>query len=315
MKGRQDFISPLVNPFDIERPIDWSRQFPKRGRIELEIGFGLGEVMLQSAQERPDVNFIGIEQHWERLYKTLKARFEKRAELNEETFLNNIKILRIDARVALERLFEERSINKVITLFPCPWPKKSHVKHRLFSHNFLKLLNSRLEPEGSAELVTDDKKFFKWVLQESPNTGFSWTTEEIAAQFNTKFERKWREEGQETFYKVAFFKKSHVSVPIKKDVEMKAYRLRDFDPQKLQLKDEKADVCVIFKDTLYDPAKNVMMIYAMVTEGHLFQHLRIVIVKTKDFWHIGRAEGQTLFPTNGIARAIKRVYECAKESS
>ena len=113
----------------MKRPADWSGHFASAQPVDVEIGFGNGDFLVRTAQTQPQRNFVGIEQQWERVYKTLKK--VNRSEID------NVRVLLVDAWVALERLFLPRSIERIYCLFPCPWPKKEHAKHRLFSQSFL----------------------------------------------------------------------------------------------------------------------------------------------------------------------------------
>jgi len=167
-----------------------------------KIGFGMGEFLVRCATDSPNRNFVGLEQHWERIYKTLRRLERSRFADPGAGHPDNIKILRIDARVAFERLFSPRSIDVIYCLFPCPWPKKGHVKHRLFSKKFLRLLNSRLKAKGMIKIVTDFFPYYEWMLTQIPTTGFDAATQTTQPQYGTKFERKWCEEGQKEFFEL-----------------------------------------------------------------------------------------------------------------
>ena len=77
---------------------------------------------------------IESENKCERIHKTLRKI--------ELAHIENVRLLRVDARLAMVRYFQPRSLERIHCLFPCPWPKKNQVKHRLFSRDFLKLLNN-----------------------------------------------------------------------------------------------------------------------------------------------------------------------------
>lgn len=299
-------------PYALKKPINWDEQFSRRAPIDVEIGFGLGEVLVRMAHKSSDRDFVGIEQHWERITKTLRTiTMEQSA---DQDALRNIRILKVDARVVFERLFASKSIDSVYCLFPCPWPKKGHVKHRLFSNNFLKLLNNRLKKNGELKIVTDFYPYCEWILEQVKHTGFQVCTKFVSSQYDTKFERKWREEGQEDFFELHFQKKRHIHGHLKEDVALKNYYLDDFNAESFVLIDTKGDISVIFKDMIFDENKQKAMIYVLVAEEHLTQHFWITIVKKHKRWCVARAEGQNFFPTAGIAKALELVYEAAKKS-
>jgi len=305
-------FEPIISPHVLKRPINWDEQFNRCASIEVEIGFGMGEVLMQMARRSPDRNFIGIEQHWERIHKTLLAI--TREQDNDQNVFKNIRILKTDARVVFERLIAQKTIDSIYCLFPCPWPKKGHIKHRLFSNNFLRLLNSRLKKNGTLKIITDFYPYHQWILEQIDHTGFQIEIRAVASQYNTKFEKKWKEEGQEKFFELNFFKKRHINVSHKKDSPLKSYTLNRFNISNLQLKDEKGDVSVIFKDTIFDEQKQKAMIHAIVAEEHLTQHFWITIIKKQKKWFIVKEEGQNFFPTPGIAKALTLVYEAALDT-
>ncbi|VAX37849.1 tRNA (guanine(46)-N(7))-methyltransferase [hydrothermal vent metagenome] len=305
-------LSPLVFPHALNHPIDWSGQFDRSQKdfsLDVEIGFGMGEILMRKAQDFPEKCFVGIEQIWERIYKTMRSMT-----LAEYAF-SNIRILQMDAYIVFERLFATQSINNVYCLFPCPWPKKKHVKHRLFSPYFLKLLNDRLKPKGILQIVTDSQVYFDWVLEQAEATGFSVVTNIIQAQFDTKFERKWKAGGQEEFFEIKMIKTEHRDIPVKEDVFLKGYKVNIFDPQKFNFSDVIGDVTIVLKQFLFDERVQSGEVMMLVSEQDMTQYFRVAIIKKESGWRICKAEGQVFFPTPGIAQALEEVYKKIKEAA
>ncbi|MCA9401047.1 MAG: tRNA (guanosine(46)-N7)-methyltransferase TrmB [Candidatus Omnitrophica bacterium] len=302
------YLSPLMQTDQLPRPVDWSGEFAIQNPMEVEIGFGMGEVLLSNSFENPERNYVGIEQHWERIFKTLKLL--DRSELKRP----NVRILDVDARLAFLWFFQQKTISRVYCLFPCPWPKKSHIKHRLFSADFLCLLNSRLVDNGEIYIVTDHEKYFRWILEEADNRFFDIKSRSIKPQFATKFEKKWHAQGQDTFFELTLTKKTHKEIPVDREEDMKSYRIKDFFIEAFTFPPYTEDVSVICKDVFFDEKKQHALVYLIVTEQHLTQHIRVSIVKKHDFWRVHRTDGQTFFPTPGIVRAIELVYQAALET-
>jgi len=305
-------LAPLVPYEHMTSPLDFSGEFDEPQPLEVEIGFGQGEVLVRKALEHPQRNFIGIERHWERIFRTMKTvtRFQSR----RSGALRNVRILDVDAVFALEYFFARESIDHLYALFPCPWPKKKHIHHRLFSTEFLKLLNSRLKAGAAAQIVTDLRPYREWILEQISETGFVCETEDIHPRFETKFERKWRLKGQTTFFEIRLRKISSVHAQEKEFIDVKSYRLGDFDPARFAFEDHKGPVSVIFKDFMFDPQRQRAEVYVLVAEQHLTQHLRVWIIKKDNFWRVCKAEGQMFFPTPGIAQAIDLVYAAATKT-
>ncbi len=292
---------PLVDFYRRRRPISWEEEFGRRAPIEVEIGSGLGEFLTDVARVSADRNFLGIEPDKNRMSKILKKW--------ESFHFKNIRLLQTDARLVFERLLAPLTVERVHCLFPCPWPKRRHAKHRLLTKEFLQLVNSRLVAEGTMRIVTDFPAFAGWLQDQILQTGFLLKERLIGPQFNTKFEHKWRQAGVKEFFELELFKKEHLEVPVKEDTVLKEFVLKDLDCRRCRLTNQKGETSVVFKDYLYDPQRCKGMIYAIVVEKNLTQHLWITLVKNKRGWRIAPSAGCSFLPTAGIQRALELVYE------
>jgi len=307
MSVKEGFLlKSFVDHYEVHRPIAWSQQFNSSGPLDLEIGCGNGELLVRMAKGAPQRNFIGIEQNWERVSKTLKR-------VSQEGLLN-VRVLMVEARMALERLFALKSIENIYAIFPCPWPKKSHTKHRLFSHTFLRLMNSRLVAQGHLKIVTDHQPFVGWIMEQTDQTGFVAETRIIQPQYDTKYERKWLAQGQREFFELDFYKQKHIDVPLKEDVALKTYAVKDFNPGTFFLAEQRGSITVVQKDFLFDEKRKIAMLRLVVAEESLTQHLWVTIVWDKGSWLIVPAQGNKFIPSEGIAQALKLVYEACQHS-
>lgn len=299
-------VEPFVLHYQERRPIDWPEKFHRQGPLYVEIGFGMGEFLLRQAALHPECNFVGIEQDWKRVKKTLRRIALQKKASGED----NIRILLAEAVTAMERLFSSFSVDRIFCLFPCPWPKKAHVKHRLFSREFLRLANSRLKDRGEIHVVTDFLPYQRWILEQSSSTGFDVSPANISARFDTKYERKWSAAGQKDFFEIVFKKKDHIPIVTEEDQELRVYFTDEFDPQRFQFHDAvKKPLAVICKEFLYDPSRKKAMVHLVVSESRITQHLWVIIVPAGQGWCIAKADGQTVLPTPGVAEAIRNVYE------
>lgn len=304
---------PLVSFYQMPCPPDWKGIFGRKAALDVEIGFGLGEFLIRSAQENPRRDYVGIEEHWERICKTLR-RISKTPPPAGVRTIPNIRILRADARVALERFFPHRTIDRVYCLFPCPWPKRGHLRHRLFSRDFLKLLNSRLKSRGQVKIVTDAHPYFEWILEQMEGTGFEAAHGKIGPRYATKFERKWLEKGQREFFELNLVKTKAVDAPLEKDTPLRSYQIKNFTPEKFRFHDQKGGISIIFKELLFDACRRKAMVHVVVSEENLTQHFWVAILQKQKTWQVYKADGQNILPTPGIARAIELVYEAADAS-
>lgn len=317
--GRKRFfplaIDAYLSHYETPRPVDWAARFGNDRAVDLEIGSGLGEFLVRTALAEPQRNFVGIEQEWERVKKFLRRIEYVRADGAWDQGKPNIRVLQVDATVALERLFQPRSIHRLYCLFPCPWPKKGHIKHRLFSPRFLKLVNSRLIDGGSVQIVTDFLPYRDWVLEQTAERGFAVNVQTIQPRFDTKFERKWCAVGQREFYEILLEKTRHDDFPLRKDVELKIYFAPKFDPQRFQFEEVTGEVTVVLKDFLFDHDREIAMVHLVAAEESITQHVWVTVAKRSRGWRIAKTEGQTVLPTPGMAKAINLVYQAAVRSA
>jgi tRNA (guanine-N7-)-methyltransferase len=172
------------------------------GEVEVEIGFGNGEYLIRRASEYPQRTFIGIEKK--------PGLIKEVAKKAERMNFSNILLLHSCAREAFSDLFPACSISRAYALFPDPWPKRKHIKYRLFSSEYLRLLNNRLIPGSEALIVTDSEDYCNWILKQTPDTGFEIENGTIPPQFDTRFERLWRHQSGSRFFRIQLKKVQHL---------------------------------------------------------------------------------------------------------
>ena len=108
--------------------LDFQTVFGNTRPVEMEIGFGKGLFLLNTAISRPDVNFLGVE--IERKYQLFTAnRIAKRG-------LANVRLVCADARAFLRDCIRADSVQALHVYFPDPWWKTRHRKRRLWTPEF-----------------------------------------------------------------------------------------------------------------------------------------------------------------------------------
>lgn len=296
MNARYLSLAPLVNWRQTVRPIRWAEQFKDKARLEVEIGFGNGEYLVRNARQHPERNFVGIELEWASIQRGLRKIAQSR--------IDNVRLMQVSAQVAFERLFSPATIDRVYTLFPCPWPKERHRKHRLFARPFLRLLNSRLTCNGSLHIVTDHPSYRDWVAAETADTGFAFECRQIPAQFSTKYERKWQAQGHDHFYALHLRKQHAISLPIRKDQALQTHRLKSFDPEHFRPIDQHGKITIKFKDLIYDPKQKRAMQWVLIAEDNFAQDIWIDIAQRENGWLVRPARGCPFIPTQGVQQAL-----------
>jgi tRNA (guanine-N7-)-methyltransferase len=296
-------LRSLVPWWRVERPVDWAAVFGRTAPLEVEIGFGNGEDVLRRAKERPDLNLIGIEVAWASTKRALR-RLAKEG-------IENVRLLQIDALPAFERLFSPRSLDRVYSLFPIPWPKERHEKRRIFNRRFLRLAGSRLIDHGQFLVVTDFEPLADWIVDQSVDTGLSAVKRTTSALFDTKYGRKWTGIGQETFHEIEMEKIRHFPEPVTEDTELFTARLSAFDPENFRPVGEEGPITVKFQEFLYDPKLRKGLLRAMVMEENLMQDVFVQIEERGGYWHVGLAQIAQIVPTLGIRRALELARDAA----
>ncbi len=165
----------------------------------LEVGPGRGDLLLSLATLFPEKRFVAIELGKKRYYK-LPPRIEKKQ-------LDNILLIKGDARIVLPKYFKKAAFEKIYVLFPDPWSKKRHAPKRLLDAQFLALLGQFLRPDGDLFMATDVAAYAEWVVESAAgvpilrNLGRPFVDGSDLADYEpTFFEMKWRSEGRPIFY-------------------------------------------------------------------------------------------------------------------
>ena len=144
----QDLWSKYVIETDSSKFIQLEDFFdaPKNDLI-IEIGFGNGSTLIESASNNPEKNFIGIEVY--------DSGFGQCLNDIEKQKINNIRLIYDDAVDVLQNTIKKKTLSEVNIYFPDPWPKKRHHKRRLINNNFLVLLSKTMKDKGIINISTD----------------------------------------------------------------------------------------------------------------------------------------------------------------
>lgn len=128
-------------------PVDVNGWLQGQGRLCLEIGFGDGQALTESARTRPDDRFIGLEVYAPGVGRLLNAA--------DTLKLDNLRISDSDAVEFLRNRLPAACLDEVMIWFPDPWPKTRHHKRRLINDAFVQLLAGRMQTGSVLRLATD----------------------------------------------------------------------------------------------------------------------------------------------------------------
>ena len=204
-KGQSRAINELSPKWCIEpqkNPLNFKKIFKSKKPIVIDVGFGMGEELIDYAQKNTDKNILGID-----IYKPGIGRALRQIEINN---IKNIRIINADAVEILELMIDNNSISEFHIYFPDPWPKKKHNKRRLIKKNFAELVKKKLTKKGIIHCITDDRDYALQILdtlestKQLLNTSSNFSSRSKNRKL-TKFEKK-AEEQMLKIYEIKFKK-------------------------------------------------------------------------------------------------------------
>jgi tRNA (guanine-N7-)-methyltransferase len=154
-----------------------AKALPREGQIVFEIGSGHGHFLTAFAHAHPETLFVGVDNDSDRV-----ARAQKKA---TRAKLTNLHFLRADAQLLVEVLPASVRLAAVYILFPDPWPKLRHHKHRVVQSKFLHELASRMAHGAALFFRTDFAPYFEDTKAKLAATGWS-----VSATESWPFERE-----------------------------------------------------------------------------------------------------------------------------
>lgn len=165
--------------------------------IYLEIGMGMGDFIVESSKNNPDIFYIGLEKD-----ETCVARAIIKA---QDYHLDNLRII-LDNADNIEELFKENTLSGIYLFFSDPWPKTRNHKRRLTYPTFLKKYYKILKKDGFLIFKTDNDSFFLDTLEYIKESEFKLiesTRDYHSINRNdilTGYERKFKDEGKNINY-------------------------------------------------------------------------------------------------------------------
>ena len=169
----------------------YNKLFNNNNPIEIEIGCGKGNFIINKAKQNPNINYIGIEKYDSVLLRALEK-------VNEE--IPNLKFIKMYAN-NIDKVFD-KEISKIYLNFSDPWPKDRHEKRRLSSDTFLKKYDLIFKNEKNIIMKTDNRKLFEYSIISFTN--YKYNIEEISLDLHsddipnieTEYETKFSNLGQ-----------------------------------------------------------------------------------------------------------------------
>jgi tRNA (guanine-N7-)-methyltransferase len=146
-----------VPPADAVAAPDWTAQFGREAPLGVEIGFGMGQSLVDWAVQCPEWNLIGIDVYLPGIGSALLGLEQAGAE--------HVRLIDGPAERVFQQLLAPGSVDEVRIFFPDPWPKKRHHKRRLVQAAFVDLVAERLKPDGLLWLATDVAEYAECMIE------------------------------------------------------------------------------------------------------------------------------------------------------
>lgn len=139
------------------RRLDYAATFGRSAPVVLEIGFGMGQSLVEMAGAQPDYDFIGVEVHTPGVGKLLHDCIEQS--------VKNLRVFNADALAVLGTHITDNSLERVQIYFPDPWPKTKHHKRRLIQPGLVQQLRKKLRVGGILHLATDWEHYAEHMME------------------------------------------------------------------------------------------------------------------------------------------------------
>lgn len=136
---------------------DASAAFGREGPLVLEIGFGMGQSLVEMALAQPATNYLGIEVH--------KPGVGRLFHSCVESAVDNIRVYQEDALDVMAQCIDDNSLAGVQLYFPDPWPKKKHHKRRIVQLPFLAQVQKKLAPGAYLHMATDWEPYAEYMME------------------------------------------------------------------------------------------------------------------------------------------------------
>jgi tRNA (guanine-N7-)-methyltransferase len=190
-KSREFGERVLLKANDRVFAIDPLEIFGRCAPMEIEIGAGKGEFIVERAAEYPERDFLAVE-----LSGTITRILAVRC---GRAGVDNLRVARMDARTLINLMLPDASVSAFHIYFPDPWPKERHVKHRLFTPRLAGGLYRTLEPTGIAYIATDVRAYAAEIFPMMEAAGFIRAAEAPPGAERTGFARKYAAAGKAVF--------------------------------------------------------------------------------------------------------------------
>lgn len=162
--------------------IDAGAIFPNAAPLEIELGAGRGDFIVERAVQLPERNFLAVE-----LSGVVSRMLAVRC---GQASVSNLRVARMDARTLVNLMLEPETVSAFHIYFPDPWPKGRHHKHRLFTPYFVASLERTLCANGKLFIATDVAEYAQDIFTMLDESRLLRDADEVPGCSRTGFGRK-----------------------------------------------------------------------------------------------------------------------------
>lgn len=131
--------------------------FGRQAPLVVEVGFGMGDSLLEMCKNEPEKNFIGIEVHPPGVGRLINNAYKEK--------ITNLKVYMADANDVLTECIPNLSVDRLQVFFPDPWHKKKHNKRRIIQPTFITTTLTKIKSNGCYHFATDWQEYAEHMIE------------------------------------------------------------------------------------------------------------------------------------------------------
>ena len=180
-------LSIVLTTSSLSIPSSSAALFGRDAPLVAEIGVGSGRFIEAISEGHPEWNVLGIDRAPDSVVRTFRRL--------HRAGIENARVMKADATFVLRDVVPRHGLHALYINFPDPWPRRKHHRRRLLQMSMLRLLSSRLTPQGRILLTSDHPEFFEFACHNARASGLYRVNPGDAPPeaLETKYARKWKE--------------------------------------------------------------------------------------------------------------------------
>lgn len=290
------FKNIYVDYRKVEKPLPFEN-------VTVEIGFGSGDYLLSLAKVSEREIFFGIEKSWIPVNKLIKKASRAK--------LNNLFCTKLDAFWAMQILFRDGIVNRIIMNYPDPWHKKSHSERRLTRKESLYVFGKKLKIGGHIKVRTDEHSYTQFTAVEAQSLNcFKIHTSKVKINDPlTKYEKRWLSLGKDIWDILLIKEKEPETFDIPKIKEVKELfpvkvYAQSLDLSPLEKREFKID------EGLYLRIHNIWFrekdyaVEILLSEQNFVQSFFVTVKKRDQYFIIDVSKFSEILKTEGVQKAL-----------